>query len=223
MTRMPAELTSVEILTGGVLFGLGAAVPIGPVNVEIARRCLLRGWSSGVALGLGAVSVDMVYAVLSVVGVGVASRSPWVYWPVALGGTALLAYLGVMCIRGAVIAYRKGWRIEAVEGPAPRLWRVYTTGIAMTAINPMTLAFWFGGLASRAASSGIEGRGLGWLATGVFFGTFGWVLAFSTLMAVLGRWRKPWWLALADLAGGMALLAFAGIAAWSWLRRIVET
>ena len=36
-------------IANGVLIGLGAAVPIGPVNVEIARRTLRSGWAAGVA------------------------------------------------------------------------------------------------------------------------------------------------------------------------------
>lgn len=216
-------MTHIDILIRGIMFGLGAAIPIGPINVEIARRSLLRGWSAGVCFGMGAVSVDVTYALLSVVGVAIAAQSPWVYWPVALGGIALLLYLGVGSIRAAVKALKEGWKIAEVEGPAPSLLKAYLTGVAMTATSPLTLAFWFGGLASQAATAGITGQGLAYLAGGVFLGTCAWVLTFSTLMSLLGRWRKPWWMAVADFVGGLAMLAFAGLAIWGSVRRFTET
>ena len=61
----------------GVIFGLGAAVPIGPVNVEIARRTLRAGFRSGFFLGCGAVTIDVTYAILPVhVGVLVRRLAP---------------------------------------------------------------------------------------------------------------------------------------------------
>jgi hypothetical protein len=42
------------------------------------------------------------------------------------------------------------------------------------------------------------------------------VLALSVLagFALAGRWRRPWWFAAADLAGGITLLGFALLALW---------
>src|SRR6187551_2601489 len=59
----------------GVLLGLGAAVPIGPVNVQIARQALRNGFGAGFALGCGAVTVDVFYAALTSVGVERLARS----------------------------------------------------------------------------------------------------------------------------------------------------
>src|SRR4051812_50179823 len=53
------------ILWKGITLGLGAAAPIGPVNVEIARRAIRGGFVAGFLLGLGAVSVDVTYVVLA--------------------------------------------------------------------------------------------------------------------------------------------------------------
>lgn len=203
----------------GVTIGLGAAVPIGPVNVQIARRALSQSWGAGACLGLGAVTVDVVYACLATAGVRVAGNSPYVYWPVAIVGTGVLAYLGFACVREAARAYRSGWGIDE-EAPRTGAWRTYGTGVMMTASNPMTLAFWFGGLSSSAASAGVAPAELPHMALGVFAGTVSWVLVFSTGMSLLGRFRKPWWLAAADLAGGVVLLGFAGVSAWRCLSKI---
>src|SRR5438477_10135669 len=91
-----------RILFRGLALGLGAAVPIGPVNVEIARRTLRGGFFAGFALGCGAVTVDVTYAILSSLGFSLLLNRPIFYWPLSIGGIALLTYLGVMCWIGAL-------------------------------------------------------------------------------------------------------------------------
>ena len=88
-------------LAAGIALGLGAAVPIGPVNVEIARRALRVGFRAGVALGLGAVTVDVFYAVISAMSFTRVLNHPAVLIPVAAGGACLLAFLGVQCLHAA--------------------------------------------------------------------------------------------------------------------------
>lgn len=210
---------ALQVLIRGVVLGLGAAAPIGPVNVEMAKRALSRGWAHGVALGLGAVSIDVLYATAAVAGVSVAAGSPYLYWPIAIAGTLFLLYLAYLSFRSAKQALATGWELGVTEGPAPSLAKVYATGVAMTASNPMTLAFWFGGLTSQAMTQSVSKTDLKFLAAGVFLGTVAWVLSFSTVMAFLGRFRRPWWMAVADLAGGVVLLGFAGFSIFKAFHR----
>lgn len=218
-------MTGLEIWAKGAIFGLGVAIPIGPVNVELLRRALSQGWRAAVCLGLGAVSVDVVYACLAVTltGLSGAVQSVWVFWPLAAASFLLLAYLGWGSISAAHNAYRHAESTGAWSTPAPRnhenLLKIYLTGVAMTAVNPMTLVFWFVSLPGQAVTQGIDGSQLAYLALGVFTGTVAWVLTFSTLTAVLGRWRKPWWIVLADLIGGIVLWGFALAALAAMARR----
>lgn len=203
-------MTRSALLINGILFGLGAAVPIGPVNIEIARRSLRGGFLAGVALGCGAVTVDVTYTVLYAVGVSRFTQNPWVYWPLAISGVLLLGYLGVLSLRGARTAAR-GHLLDASS--VPSLHGGYLTGLLMTATNPMTLAFWFTVLPALAGTlTDQPARDLPVICVGVFLGAIGWVLAFSGLLGVAGRFRKPWWLTAADEIGGAMLLALAGAA-----------
>src|SRR5205085_2931340 len=96
-----------SMLARGCLLGIGAAAPIGPVNVEIARRTLRNGFRAGFALGCGAVTVDVAYAVcVSLIGVGLQRVQMHRGASAALGiaGGALLAYLGISCLRHAAKA-----------------------------------------------------------------------------------------------------------------------
>ncbi|WP_380681773.1 LysE family translocator [Salinigranum sp. GCM10025319] len=51
------------------MFGLALAAPPGPMNAVIAEESVVHGWSSGFRAGLGAMSADAVFFVLSLVGV----------------------------------------------------------------------------------------------------------------------------------------------------------
>ena len=199
-----------SLLLNGVIFGLGAAMPIGPVNVEIARRTLRGGFLAGAALGCGAVTVDVTYAILYSVGVAQFTKNSAIYWPLAVAGVAMLAYLGVMSLRGA----REAGRFDVIHQPAlPSIHGGYLTGLLMTATNPMTIAFWFTVLPALAGQITEQPRrDLPIICAGVFIGAFGWVAFFAGLLSLAGRYRKPWWMTAADEFGGVMLLGLAGVA-----------
>lgn len=218
------------LLKLGIVLGLGAAAPIGPVNVEIARRTLRGGFVPGFALGCGAVSVDVFYAVLSNQGLQRVSNRPAVYWALAVGGIVIVLYLAALCFRAAWRAIRidsiaaagedAGPTAPAAQAPAAAAAAgtargAYAAGVLMTLLNPLTLAFWF--VAVPGALGPITGETpahLPILCAGVFVGTLSWVVAFAGTLALAGRYRKHWWLAVADAAGGATLLAFALAALW---------
>jgi len=206
---------AVPLIAKGVALGLGAAVPIGPVNVEIARRTLRGGRAAGVALGCGAVTVDVVYAVLASVGLGPALNRKWLYWPLAVGGVALLAYLGVRSLAAGWRARREDPLVVAADAGAARagLRGTYVTGVLMTLFNPITLGFWFVVLPSQVGmTGGNPAHDLPRVCAGVFLGALSWVILFTSALAWLGNFRRGWWLVAADVVGGVILLGFAAAA-----------
>jgi L-lysine exporter family protein LysE/ArgO len=206
----------------GVMLGLGAAVPIGPVNVQIARHALRSGFASAFALGCGAVTVDVGYAVLTSIGVERLAQIPLLGWTLRVGGTALLAFLGAACFAGE----RRAWRADPVSGGERPVGGTgggaagaYATGLLMTLLNPMTLAFWFMAVPALAGQVADGARhDLAIVCSGVFAGTVSWVVFFAGVLALAGRYRRNWWLAAADAIGGAALLVFAAAALLSSVR-----
>ena len=194
------------ILWKGITLGLGAAAPIGPVNVEIARRAIRGGFFAGFLLGLGAVTVDVTYVVLASFSVRLFLDRPRIMLGMGVAGGAFLILLGIECLR----AVRKQWsEPDGEAGPPPR--RNYLTGLVMTALNPMTLAFWF--FAPKMTEVKESGE-MPLLCAGVAIGTFSWVCFFAALMSAAGKKGKQRAVALANLAGGLTLLGFGGRAIW---------
>jgi len=197
----------------GIALGIGAAAPIGPVNVEIARRTFRRGFAAGFLLGCGAVSVDVTYAILSSLSVAKLMNTRAIHWSITIGGVAFLLYLSFLCMRGAL----RDWYADPLATRPAEASRGgdYLTGLIMTLLNPMTLGFWF--LAVPATLGAITERpatDLPMICTGVFIGTIAWVVCFAGTLAWAGRWRRNWWLALADAAGAVVLFCFAALEVW---------
>jgi L-lysine exporter family protein LysE/ArgO len=202
----------VAMIGKGVLLGLGAAAPIGPVNVEIARRSLRGGFRAGFLVGCGAVTVDVTYAILTSLGVRPFLARPRVMAALGIAGACVLVYLGAMCFVSAA----RQWCGAATNGdPEKPAERHYVTGLAMTSLNPMTLAFWcvvVPGMAGQWSANPV--RDLPWVCVGVFSGAISWVIAFTGTMSWLGRrGKRATWL-VADVAGGTMLLGFAAYALW---------
>jgi len=205
------------LLLNGILLGLGAAAPIGPVNVEIARRTLRFGRGAGFLLGCGAVTVDVAYAVVTSVALVPVLRYPRVMTGLSVAAVAFLTYLAFLCLRSAATGHGNDEGPEGTPGgpPASRA-RHYVTGLLLTSLNPMTLAFWFvavpgtvaAGPAARAPTD------LPLVCAGVFFGAFAWVCIFTGLVERLKKFGRQRWLRWIDLAGGLMLLAFAIRTIW---------
>ena len=205
----------------GLGLGIGAAVPIGPVNVEIARQTLRRGRAAGVLLGCGAVTVDLAYAVLSSTGVSLFA-SPRFLTIFSCASAVLMAVLGVFSLRSAWRA-RAPKAVEQEDAPAPakpppQLLRQYATGVAMTGLNPYSIGFWFialpGLLGGKAEHSGTD---LPIICTGVVVAALAWVFGFVSVLGLLGRFDLRRWMIWTDTVGGVLLLGFA---AWMAVRAI---
>ena len=221
--------TVLSLVAKGVALGLGAAVPIGPVNVQIARRALRWGFWQGFALGCGAVTADVTYAALGSLGFRQVFALRPVEWTVRVGCVLMLAYLGALCLRGERAAFRDdpigpaaGAGAGAHTPPVESRLAAYLTGLEMTLFNPMTLAFWFVAVPALVGSVAEDvAQELPLVAAGVFIGTMAWVVTFSGVLALAGKYRRNWWLAAADAAGGATLLVFAAAALLSSLRSLL--
>jgi threonine/homoserine/homoserine lactone efflux protein len=208
----------------GIGVGLGAAVPPGPVNLEIGRRTVKGGMGAGLAVGLGAVTVDVILAAL--MGLGVL-RAMNAIEPLRIAlsaaGVVLLAFLGVQAWRGfgRILRDRRGPQIESAGTISARTG--YVTGVLLCATSPYQAMFWLTAVPAvveelPAMGEGRAGLQVVLLCLGVMAGTLAWVVFFSSLGAWLSR-RLGWWLpAGMDALGGTLLLGFALLAGVGLIR-----
>ncbi|MDR1592230.1 MAG: LysE family translocator [Prevotellaceae bacterium] len=59
-----------ELIWTGILIGIFVSAPVGPIGILCIQRTLHRGRLHGIATGLGAAASDLIYAVLTALGMG---------------------------------------------------------------------------------------------------------------------------------------------------------
>jgi len=158
-------------LIQGFLFGLGAAVPLGPINVLIMSTAL-RSYPSAVAFGAGAMSADATYLTLLLFGLLRLLDHPGIMIPLGITGALFLLYMayGIWQGRHEAIHLQK-------ETQPPSILTHYLKGYSLTLLNPYTIVFWL------SVSAYIQTANL--LPVWTILGMFGGILLWITLMPLL--------------------------------------
>ena len=176
-------MTDLYLILSGMVMGLIAAAPIGPVNLICIRRSFAFGPLNGFVSGLGAAFGDGIFAAITGFGL------TWV-------AQLIRGYATIIELVGGALLVWFGWKIftsppvircleDRDNEGRTNLLRAMLSTFALTVTNPVTLV-----------SFGVMFAGLGGLAghTGSFHdATFvvGGVVAGST----------GWWLALTSIVG----------------------
>lgn len=191
----------------GMFIGVALAAPIGPVNIEIISRGIRFGFLSGWLVGLGALSVDTVYALLVVSGLTPLADSAALRFPLFLAGGVMLAFVGANSLRTALSHPPR----DAAAPPHPG--RSYVTGLLIAALSPMGIVYWLSvGAALVAEAVDRVGRiGAPVLVGGVFLGLLAWVSTIALLARIARRCvtgRGMRWIT------GVSGVVILGFAAW---------
>jgi threonine/homoserine/homoserine lactone efflux protein len=172
------------LVLSGVLMGLIAAVPIGPVNLICIRRAFAFGSLNGFVSGLGAALGDGVFA--AVTGFGLT----WI-------AQLIEGYATVIELTGGAMMVWFGWK-TFIAPPMPRvgderpdnggtnLARAMISTFALTVTNPATLLFFTGMFASLGGLAGGAGsfEDASLVVAGVVGGSAGWWLVLTTVIGL---------------------------------------
>ncbi len=117
-----------------LLVGVIAAIPIGPILVMVIQRTTCYGRRCGWMVGLGAATVDMLYAAIGLMTVQllqdvIEENAAWIM----LIGGLLVAFIGVgMLRRRVVVSMQDG-------GGRMNPWTCYLQGLLGTLSNPLAI------------------------------------------------------------------------------------
>ena len=92
----------IELIFKGILIGVIASAPMGPVGVLCVQRTLNKGRWPGFATGIGAAVSDVIYALLT--GLGISFIQDFItqedtFYALKIAGSAILLIFGIYCFR----------------------------------------------------------------------------------------------------------------------------
>ncbi|MBA2589277.1 MAG: LysE family transporter [Alphaproteobacteria bacterium] len=177
-------MTILYLILSGVVMGLIAAVPIGPVNLICIRRSFAFGPVNGFVSGLGAALGDGVFAAIMGFGLTwVAQMIEGYATIIELIGGAMMVYMGY---RTFISPPMLRGMDDKPDSESTNLLRAIVSTFALTVTNPATLLFFggmFAGLGGLAGGAGDYGDA-GFVVAGVVGGSAGWWLALTTMIGL---------------------------------------
>lgn len=196
----------------GLMMGLLYIAPPGPINAVTIDRGLRAGFRAALAVQVGALVGDVLYALAALAGGARLLAQPSVRAPLELGGALLLAALGCMSVRDAWRQARQSAAPGASNsgdtrgaGAAPRASGL-ATGAALSLFNPYTIAFWIamgGGMARLSGDSRVTFLG------GFIISLLLWAPCLSALASCRGVVRGGRLSCCIALANGVILISAA--------------
>jgi threonine/homoserine/homoserine lactone efflux protein len=177
-------MTYFYLVMSGILMGLVAAVPIGPVNLICIRRTFAFGPLNGFMSGLGAAMGDGIFAAITGFGL------TWI-------AQLIEGYATIIELIGGAMLVWFGWRTfiappmircmeERESDGATNLLRAMVSTFALTITNPATLLAFTAMFASLGGLAGGAGSYVdaGFVVAGVVGGSAGWWLVLTTVIGL---------------------------------------
>ena len=191
-----------------LVIGLSIAAPVGPIGLLCIQRTLAHGRGIGFLSGLGAALADAFYGAIGALGVSaviasmVAARVP-----LALGGSAFLAWMGVQLLRAPVATEAR----QAADATTPL--KATLSVFVLTLANPMTILSFVAVFASISTGH-VAGHTLGasqaaTMVLGVFLGSALWWLGLSTMVSSVRHRLSAKTMQSINRLSGAILLGFA--------------
>ena len=176
-------MNAIDLAVRGMVVGIVASAPMGPVGVLTVQRTLNKGRWYGFATGCGAAMSDLIYALMT--GLGMSFVMDFVEKPTTIFYLKIVGSILLFCF-GAYTYYTKPAEPHKPSGNRGTLWHNAFTGFAITVSNPL-IVFLFLALFARVGfvvpEHPIE-QGIGYV--GVLTGALVWWLILTTALNRLG-------------------------------------
>lgn len=140
-----------DSLIEGFFLGIGAAIPIGPINILIINEALIS-YKNAVFIGAGAMSADLTYLSLILLGLlNKIQKSHNILVFMGIMGSIFLIYLSYGIFK------KRNIRPEISNSQAHQKGIVnsYFKGYSLTLLNPYTIGFWLS-VTTYVATNGLN-------------------------------------------------------------------
>ena len=192
---------SLATFFAGMGIGLAVAAPIGPMGILCIQRTLASGLTAGLATGLGAATVHLVYGAIATIGLG-ATVGAWAGTDMrglSLISAGLLFWFALRILRRTAVA--------GAGCARPERWlQVYGSAFLFGLSNPLTILLFAAMLPALTGRSQIGEAPL--LIAGIFLGSILWWALLSTAIAFTRARLSAPWIATMNKGMGVTLALF---------------
>lgn len=184
MRPLVIMLTIIQFIVKGLIIGIIASAPMGPVGVLTVQRTLNKGRWYGFVTGIGAAISDILYAAISLVGISLVmdfvEKPRNMFWLKLIGSVMLFIF-------GLYTFLSHPGKVKHVQGKRGSLMHNGLTGFLVTLSNPLII-FLFIALMARfdfVISKNYFAQSIGYLA--IFGGAMIW---WFSLTAIIDKVRN---------------------------------
>jgi threonine/homoserine/homoserine lactone efflux protein len=199
----------IELFLKGIIIGLMASIPLGPIGVLCIQRTLNKGRKSGFVSGLGASAADTFFALIAGYGMSMVItflKAQHIYFQI-IGG-AIVMYLGIHIFFTNPVRQLRLQRMSQ-----NKLSQDFLSVLLLTFTNPMAIFFFLAMFAGVNLATGpINLFLVGVVVAGVSLGSISWWFILTTLVNFFRhrfRLKAIWWM---NKVSGVTIF-FLGIAA----------
>lgn len=206
----------------GILIGMSLVLDLGTGNLGLIRTGITKGFLPALIFSLGCAVGDMVYAVLSVLGISLLLQSSSIFQMILwIGGTIMLCYLTYHAFKDFFSP--KPINIEGKGIEKKSLWAYFFTGIWLVISAPTALV-WFSTVGGSVVSSTIGNTieqslipfFLGFITVSIL-----WGILLSYISSIGGKIMGDKMIRMISLASGLLFLYFAFYVFVSGLKNVL--
>jgi len=166
-------VSDLSSIIAGIALGLSLGVPPGPVNAAIAAAAARRSYVDGIKIGLGAMTADATYLILTVIGVAVLLTGSLARDLISIIGGIILIYYAYATL--------KSYRGVSETSGGEMAGSSYLTGLVMGLTNPLGILWWVTAGAAFVAMFNVLG------VAGFMLGLLAWISSFSVFVHFAGK------------------------------------
>lgn len=190
----------------GLLTGMMLQLAVGPVFFFVMNISMRRGVCAGAAASAAVMTADFIYIILAVAGAGVLLSGGRIRRAAGLFGGIVLAAFGVWMIVSSLSAgaHSQASADSSVQSNA-------AAAFVLTISSPLTIVFWMGVFASKAAECGYSGRDIFAFGSGAGMSTFLFMGTSAVFFSLFGDIVPRVWTAVLNIAVAALLIVYGCI------------
>lgn len=196
----------------GFFLSLSLCLDLGIVNVAIIRAGVARGLLPSFLIGVGSSFGDLIYALLSMVGISLLLENRLIRWVLWLGGTVILLYMTWNMFK----EFRKPKEIdlqesEGIQAGRRRSWKDFSSGLGLALASPSAI-LWFATIGGSviASSNADSTTDLLLFFSGFFVASITWSLFMAGVSSQGGKWLGNRLVRAFSFVSALLFLYFAG-------------